>query len=112
MTTCWDWLVIILAVGFVSMIEICVLSICVGKVLDERLKTKLNVEYKIFKAEMDELKVFMKECVQMFLPNDKKMSDCNRTTFKEYNDYEVVKPIPVKRDPELDLKDDVKNWIL
>ena len=109
MTTCWDWLVIILAVGFVSMIEICILSICVSKVLDERLKTKTQIEYKIFKAEMNELKDLIKECVQMFLKTEKKLSEPN--THCGYNNYKVVKPIEVKRDEPDPLDEEVENWL-
>ena len=60
---------------------------------------------------MDELKGFIKECINAFLPKNNKMSEPSYANYKGYGDCKpVVKPIPVKReDPDLDLDDD--NWI-
>lgn len=108
--TWWELILVILTIGFVSMIEICAISICIGKVLDQRVKTRTILGHKIMKEEMNELKDFIKECVYMFIP-EKKMSETSYTPHGYSNFYteKVVKPIPVKRE-EPELNDD-EDWL-
>lgn len=105
--TWWELILVILTIGFVSMIEICAISICIGKVLDQRVKTRTILGHKIMKEEMNELKDFIKECVNMFMP-EKKMSEPSYTPHG-YGNAKVVKPIPVKRE-EPELNDD-EDWL-
>ena len=106
----WELILVILTIGFVSMIEICTISICIGKVLDQRLKTRTVLGRKILKEEMEELKSFIKDCVGMFLPENKKMSE--PITYSGYGNAKVVKPIPVKRnEPETLDAEDMDDWL-
>lgn len=50
--TCLEIVVLILVAGFVSLIEICAIMICVGKVFDAKMKTKVELELQIFDKEM------------------------------------------------------------
>lgn len=105
----WELILVILTIGFVSMIEICTISICIGKVLDQRLKTRTVLGHKILKEEMAELKSFIKDCANMFLPENKKMSE---PTYSGYGNAKVVKPIPVKRNEPETLDTDVyDDWL-
>lgn len=46
---------IIVALGFVSMIEICAIVTCVNRMIDQKMKTKVELELKVWKEEMDYL---------------------------------------------------------
>ena len=46
---------IILALGFVSMIEICAIVICVNKMIDQKMRTKCDLELKVFREEIEYL---------------------------------------------------------
>lgn len=104
----WELILVILTIGFVSMIEICTISICIGKVLDQRLKTRTVLGHKILKEEMAELKSFIKDCANMFLPERNKMSE---PTYSGYGNAKVVKPIPVKRNEPETLDTDMDDWL-
>ena len=51
--SCLELVILILVAGFVSMIEICVVAICIGRVLDDKLKTKTQMEIKMLEKEME-----------------------------------------------------------
>ena len=58
---CLEWSVLILVAGFVSMIEICAIMICIGKVFDTKMKAKAEIEIKLWEKEMEYIdKVFDK----------------------------------------------------
>lgn len=46
---------IIIAVGFVSMIEICAIIGAVNRMVDQKMKTRVELELKMFHAEMEYL---------------------------------------------------------
>ena len=48
-----ELVVLILVIGFVSMIEICAITVCVGKTLDAKMKARTEMELKIFDKEME-----------------------------------------------------------
>lgn len=51
--SCLELVVLILVIGFVSMIEICAITVCVGKTLDAKMKARTEMELKIFDKEME-----------------------------------------------------------
>lgn len=53
--SCLEIVVLILVAGFVSLIEICAIMTCVGKVFDAKMKTKVELEVKIWEKEMEYL---------------------------------------------------------
>lgn len=108
---CWELMVVILTLGFVTMIETCVISVCIGKVLDQRLKVRAAVGHKILKAEMDEIKTCIKECLEMFIPKEQKNKMSEPNTHCGYNNYKVVKPIKVEEKEPEELDEDIEDWL-
>lgn len=66
---------IILAIGLVSMVEICAIVICVNKMIDQKMRTKCDLELKVFKEEMNYLSrildPFVKALTATFQPEQK-----------------------------------------
>lgn len=44
---------IIVAVGIISMVEICAIIICVSRMVDQKMKTKTELELMVWKAEIE-----------------------------------------------------------
>ena len=44
---------IIVAVGIISMIEICSIIICVSRMVDQKMKTKTELELRVWKTEIE-----------------------------------------------------------
>lgn len=44
---------IIVAVGIISMIEICAIIICVSRMVDQKMKTKTELELMVWKTEIE-----------------------------------------------------------
>ncbi|MDT3388637.1 MAG: hypothetical protein LIR46_12895 [Bacteroidota bacterium] len=53
--TCLEWIAIILVIGFVSMIWTCIVSICLGKVVEKKMETYVQLEIQVFDKEMERL---------------------------------------------------------
>lgn len=44
---------IIVAVGIISMVEICAIIICVSRMVDQKMKTKTELELMVWKTEIE-----------------------------------------------------------
>lgn len=75
---------IILAFGFVSMIETCAIIVCVNKMIDQKMRTKCELELKTFKEEMDYLGKGLEKFSTEFL---KLISDLENTKHDKSKDY-------------------------
>ena len=53
--TCLEWVILILVIGFVSMIWMCMVSICLGKVFEKKMETHVQLELQVFEKEMERL---------------------------------------------------------
>ena len=51
--SCLEIVVLILVGGFVSLIEIAAIMICAGKMFDAKMRTKVELEMKIWDKEME-----------------------------------------------------------
>ncbi len=108
----WELILVILTVGFVSLIEICTISICIGKILDQRLKTRTILGHKILKEELNEIMNCFKECISVL--KEEKTGKMREQAYdpRGYGNAKVVKPIPVKRnEPETLDTEDMDNWL-
>lgn len=95
----WQLVLVISVIGFVSMVEICAIIICVGNMLDKKMKAKTILEYKIFKKEMTELKEVIISIIQEFKPEIKDKDN--------HISYSKMKPVAklAKEDPDDDWED-------
>jgi hypothetical protein len=50
---CFEIVVIILVAGFVSLVEICAIMLCLSKVFDQKLKAKTEATMKLWDKEIE-----------------------------------------------------------
>lgn len=99
---CLELVIIIFALGFVSMIEICAIATCVGKVLDQKMKAKAKIELVTFEKEMEIFTNTITECIDVFMDRTRseiKQPKPNFTNYRDYNEvgYSPVKPVAEKK---------------
>ena len=103
--SCFEWVIMILVLGFVSMIEICAITVCVSKTLDAKMKAKAMIEYKLFRAEMKSitelLDVYFDKFIQI-VDNSNHAKDAHISTKKPSETVEVE---------DLDFDADPDNWL-
>jgi len=116
--TAIELVILIVVIGIISAFDICAVTICVSKTLDDKMKTKADIKLKTFKEEIKIIDESLSNCINAFISLAEK-KNCNKckeepVSYDGYGNNKPVKPIPVKRDDldsNLDLKQP-KNWII
>lgn len=90
---CFEWVILIFTLGFVSMIEICAITTCVGRVLDQKMKAQAKIGLLIFEKEME----ILNELIESFFDkmNGAINGENNQPEMKE-PDYVVGYSSPIK----------------
>ena len=98
---CLEWVIIIFALGFVSMIEVCAITTCISRLLDQKMKVKAKIEWVLFEKEMKLFAEAITKCLDAFLSRldeDVKQPAPNFTNYRDYNEvgYSTKPVVEVK----------------
>lgn len=63
----WQIILLILTIGLVSLVDIVFLTVCIGKTLDQRIKTKAAIEYRLSKTALDNVTKLINDCFEKYM---------------------------------------------
>lgn len=89
----WQIILLILTIGLVSLVDIGFLTVCIGKTLDQRIKTKAAIEYRLSKTALDNVTKLINDCFEKYMA----AKASNRPGYKN---IKPVVPIIKQKDDE------------
>lgn len=77
--TCFEWVIILVVFGIVTMIETVVISTTIGKIVENKMTAKVKLELDIFEKEMKAFGDFLEKYIGQIMTGLKDIQNLEKT---------------------------------